>query len=71
LAIASLVLWVLWIFGLGSLVAIFLAVAARGHFRDSGPWEGGGELTLAGFILGIVGLVGTVAFLGLVVNLGP
>jgi hypothetical protein len=71
LAVASLVLSLLWIGGLGSLLAIFFAVAARQHLRESGPWEGGEKLALAGLILGIVGLVGTAALFGLIVNLGP
>ncbi len=71
LAIASLVLSVLWIGGLGSLLAVIFAVVARQHLRETGPWEGGEELARAGLILGIVGLVGTVVLFGIGVNQGP
>jgi len=71
LTVTSLVLALLWIGGLGSLLAIFFAVAARQHLRDSGPWEGGEDLALAGLILGIVGLAGTAVLFGLIVNLEP
>jgi len=71
LAITSLVLSVLWVGGLGSLLAVIFAVAARQHLRESGPWEDGEELARAGLILGIVGLVGTAVLLGIAVNLGP
>jgi hypothetical protein len=71
LAIASLVLSLLWIGGLGSLLAVIFAVAARQHLRESGPWESGGELARAGLILGIIGLLGTVVLFSIGVNLGP
>ena len=56
LAIASLVLGIIWLCGLGSLLAtIFGAVALSQISRSRGQIEGKG-LAIAGLILGIVGL---------------
>jgi len=61
LAIASLVLGLVWLSGIGSLLAtIFGAVAFNQISRSNGMLTGKG-MALAGFILGIVGLVFTVA----------
>jgi hypothetical protein len=60
LAIASLVLSLLWIWGLGSLLAVILAVRARTQIRDSGGRQGGDGLAVAGLVIGIIGLAGTV-----------
>ena len=56
LAVASLVLGLLWLFGIGSLLAtIFGAVASSQISRSGGTITGRG-LALAGLILGILGL---------------
>jgi hypothetical protein len=56
LAVASLVLGILWLCGLGSLLAtIFGAVALSQISRSNGRLSGRG-LALAGLVLGIVGL---------------
>jgi len=64
IAIASLVLGILWLLGLGSLLALIFGYTARSRIRRSGA--GGSGLALAGIILGWVGIVGAV----LVVVLG-
>jgi hypothetical protein len=67
LAIASLVLGIVWIYGIGSLLAVIFGHIARGQVRR-GERSGGG-MALAGLILGYVGLVGIVLLIVLVVTL--
>jgi hypothetical protein len=56
LAIASLVLGILWVFGVGSLVALILGLVARARIRNSGGTIGGQGLATAGTALGGAGL---------------
>jgi uncharacterized membrane protein len=56
LAIASLFLAIIWLFGLGSIVAIFLGYVAMKDIRASGGRQSGWAIALAGVIVGIVGL---------------
>ena len=60
LAIASFVFSLLWIVGLGSLLAIIFALVARRQIRESRGTQGGGGLAVAGLVIGIVGLAGLV-----------
>ena len=56
LAVASLVLGILWLYWIGSLLAtIFGAVAIR-QIDARGGMQGGKGLAVAGLVLGIVGL---------------
>ncbi len=65
LAIASLVLGLLWLCGLGSLLAtIFGAVAIGQISRSNGTMDGKG-MAIAGLILGIIGLSGYVLLFSL------
>ena len=65
LAIASLVLGILGLCGIGSLLAtIFGAVAINQVSRSNGTMTGNG-MAIAGLVLGIIGLVGFVAMLWL------
>jgi hypothetical protein len=66
LAVASLVLAILWLFGLGSLAAIALGLAAR---RRAPPTERT-TLALAGIGLGALGLAIAVVFLATEVDPG-
>jgi hypothetical protein len=68
LAIASLVLSLLWIFGLGSLLAIVFALVALRQIKASNEAVGGKGLALAGLIVGICGLIGAVGFFLIVHN---
>ncbi len=70
LAVASLVLGVVWCGGIGSLFAVIFSVQARRSIRRSGGTESGEGLAIAGLVLGIVGLVGAVLTTLLVVVLG-
>ena len=56
LAIASLFLSIVWLFGLGSIAGIFLALRSIRQIRDSGGKEGGRVIAIAGLVAGIAGL---------------
>ena len=55
LAIASLVLGILWLFGFGSLLALIFGLVALGQINKTGQ-EGKG-LAIAGSILGAIGVL--------------
>jgi hypothetical protein len=59
LGVASLVLSILWLFGVGSLLAVIFGTRARRRARQFGGSSG---LGTAGMVIGIVGLVGAVLF---------
>lgn len=56
LAIASLVLGILWIYWLGSLLALIFGLVAKSQIDNSGGSQNGRGLAIAGIVLGIVGL---------------
>ena len=58
LAIASLVLSIVWLAGLGSVLAVIFGIVARRQIRASGGRQGGDGLALAGLLIGILGLLG-------------
>jgi len=58
LAIASLVLSLVWIFGLGSLLAVIFAFVARSQIRARR--QGGDGLAIAGMVVGFIGLAVTI-----------
>jgi hypothetical protein len=64
-AIASLFIAIVWIFGLGSIVAIFLGRRALREIDESGDMGGRG-IAIAGIVIGLAGLASAgllVAFL--------
>jgi hypothetical protein len=61
-AIASLVLGILWMFGLGSLLAVILGHMAKREIDRTGGRQGGRGLAIAGLILGWLGVAGIIAF---------
>jgi hypothetical protein len=71
LAVASLVLSIVWISGLGSLLAIILGFVARRNIKrylGQQKWSG---LALAGIIIGFVGIFGgALLFVGVII-IGP
>jgi hypothetical protein len=67
LAIASLVLSLLWLGGLGSILAVIFGISSRNSIKKSQGRETGDGLALAGLIIGIVGVLGAVLFYGVVV----
>jgi hypothetical protein len=58
MAIASFVLGLLWLGGLGSLLAVVFGAIGRKQVRETG--QGGNGLAVTGLVLGIIGLVGAV-----------
>jgi Domain of unknown function (DUF4190)/Type II secretion system (T2SS), protein G len=70
LAVASLVLSILWIWGLGSLLAIIFSITGKRQITRSNGTQSGGGLAVAGLVIGIVGLVGSVLVTILVVAAG-
>jgi hypothetical protein len=55
LAIASLVLGILWIWWVGSALALVFGYAAKNQIDLSGGTQGGRGLAIAGIVLGWVG----------------
>jgi hypothetical protein len=55
LAVASLVLGILWIFWLGSLLALIFGFIAKRQIDGSGGAQTGSGLAIAGIVLGCVG----------------
>jgi hypothetical protein len=64
--VASLVLGLLWIAGLGSLLAVIFGGVAKRQIRESNGRQGGLGMATAGIVLGIVGLVGAVLWFALI-----
>jgi hypothetical protein len=56
MAIASLVLGLVWAYGVGSLLAVIFGFVAKKNIRESGGWQTGGGMATAGIVLGIIGL---------------
>jgi Domain of unknown function (DUF4190) len=57
MAVASLILGVLWFAGLGSILAIVFGARAKSEIAASRGAQGGEGLATAGIVLGILGLV--------------
>ena len=64
LAIAAMVLGIVWVFWIGSILALVFGYIARKQIRERG--ESGDGMAIAGIVLGWVGI----AAIGLVVVLG-
>jgi Domain of unknown function (DUF4190) len=60
LAVASLVLGIIWIYWIGSILALIFGYNAKGQIDRSNGMQGGRGLAVAGIVLGWVG-VGTLA----------
>jgi hypothetical protein len=65
LAIASLVLGIVWVYWIGSILALIFGYVAKGQIDNSGGTQGGRGMAIAGIVLGWVGiavlLIGIVA----------
>jgi uncharacterized membrane protein len=68
LAIASLFLGIIWLFGIGSLLAIVLGYIAMKEIRRSDGRQSGWSIALAGVIVGIVGLASLGILIGFLVS---
>jgi hypothetical protein len=60
LAIASLVVGIVWLWGIGSVLALVFGYAARKQIRATGGLQGGNGMATAGIVLGWVGVVGAI-----------
>jgi len=67
MAIASLVLGVLWIYWLGSILALILGYLAKKEIRNSNDQLDGKGLATAGIVLGWVGISTMVLLIGIVI----
>jgi hypothetical protein len=65
LAIASLVLGIMWLWWLGSVLALIFGYSAKNQIDRSGGRESGRGMAIAGIVLGWVGVATFVLFLGL------
>jgi hypothetical protein len=63
LAVVSLVLSIVWLFGFGSLGAVVLGFVGRQQIRQSNGAQPGSALALAGIVIGAIGVIGAVVFL--------
>lgn len=70
MAIAALILSLLWLGGIGSVLGICFGVAAVRKIGRSEGWETGSGMAIAGVILGILGLAGTAVLVILLVSVG-
>jgi hypothetical protein len=69
-AVASLILSIVWVGGLGSLLAVILGFIARNEIKRSNGSKSGEGMALAGIIIGFLGLAGIALLIVLVVALG-
>jgi Domain of unknown function (DUF4190) len=65
LAIASMVLGILWIYWIGSILALVFGYVAKGQIARSGGQQGGRGMAIAGIVLGWIGI--GILLLGVVV----
>ena len=68
LAIASLFIGIIWLFGLGSLLAIFLGYYAIKEIGASEGRQGGRSIAIAGVVVGVVGLASLGILVGFIVS---
>jgi hypothetical protein len=57
------VLGIVWVFGLGAILAVIFGFVARKQISESGGRQGGSGMALAGIILGFVGIAGLILWI--------
>lgn len=67
-AVASLVLGIVWFWGLGSILALVLGYVAKSQIDQSRGAEGGRGMAIAGIVLGWVGVAGILLMILLMVS---
>jgi hypothetical protein len=70
LAIASLVLGIVWLGGIGAILAVIFGHTARRQIREAQGAQSGDGLAVAGLILGWIGIVSILLVVILVASLG-
>ncbi|MFL5688444.1 MAG: DUF4190 domain-containing protein, partial [Chloroflexota bacterium] len=63
MAIASMVLGIVWVCGIGSILALIFGYIARRQIRDSMGAQGGDGMAIAGIVLGWIGVATFAVFL--------
>jgi len=63
LAIASLVLGIVWVYGIGSILALIFGYQAKAQIDRSGGRESGRGMAVAGIVLGWIGVAGFLLFI--------
>jgi hypothetical protein len=58
-----LVLGIVWVFGVGAILAVIFGFVARKQIRESGGRQAGGSMAMAGIILGFVGIAGLILWI--------
>jgi hypothetical protein len=56
LAIAAMVLGIVWVYWVGSVLALIFGYIAKGQIRNSDGRQGGNGMAIAGIVLGWVGI---------------
>ncbi len=56
MAIASMVLGILWLYWIGSILALIFGYVAKRQIDESGGMQGGRGMAVAGIVLGWVGI---------------
>jgi Domain of unknown function (DUF4190) len=67
LSVASMVLGIVWVFGLGSILAVIFGFIGRKQIKESGGRQAGGGMALAGIILGFIGVASLILWIVLVI----
>jgi Domain of unknown function (DUF4190) len=67
MAIASLILGIVWLGGVGSLLALIFGIVGKNQIEASGGSQSGRGLATAGIVLGILGLIGAVLWILLII----
>ena len=62
-AVASLVLGIIWIWGITSVLALIFGLLGRGQISRSRGWQTGDGLAIAGIVLGLVGIAVTIVLI--------
>ena len=68
LAIASMFVGIIWLFGIGSIIAIVLGYAGLKQIDASGGHQSGRAIAIAGIVIGIVGLASMGILIGFLVS---
>ena len=63
MAVASMVVGIVWIWGIGSILALALGYSARSQIDRSGGTETGRGMAIAGIVLGWIGIGGLILVL--------
>jgi hypothetical protein len=69
-AIASLVLGILWVWGIGSILALVFGYVAKRQIYETAGLQGGRGMAIAGIVLGWIGVAGLILIIIAVIAAG-